>query len=71
VIFHTYYLQLKRDIEVVLRMMPNTLHRFRPLMKFHVDRHLVYITVRVDESKEELHSCYKLIEEDLEEITKD
>jgi hypothetical protein len=43
-VFHTYYLQLKRAIEVVPRMMPNTLHRFRPLMKFCADRHFTYIT---------------------------
>jgi hypothetical protein len=43
-VFHTYYLQLKRDIEVVPRMMLNTLHRLRPFVKFHVDRHFIYIT---------------------------
>jgi hypothetical protein len=36
-VFHTYYLQLKRVIEVVPRMMPNTLHRFQPFMKFCAD----------------------------------
>jgi hypothetical protein len=51
-------------------MMLNTLDRFRPLMKFCVDRHFIYITARADENKEELQSYYKLIEEDLEEITK-
>jgi hypothetical protein len=71
-VFHTYYLQLKRAIEVVPHMMLNTLHQFQSLMKFHVDRHFIYITVRTDEQKEELQSYYKLIEEDLEEImTKD
>jgi hypothetical protein len=49
----------------------NTLDRFRPLMKFHVDRHFIYITARIDESKEELQSYYKLREEKLEEITKE
>jgi hypothetical protein len=52
-------------------MTPNTLNRFRPLMKFCIDRHFIYITAHVDESKEELQSYYKLIEEDLEEITKE
>jgi hypothetical protein len=52
-------------------MTPNTLDRFRPLMKFHADRHFIYITVWTDESKEELQSYYKLTEEDLEEITKE
>jgi hypothetical protein len=46
-------------------MTPNTL-RFR-----EANRHFIYITVRVDESKEELQSYYKLTEEDLEEITKE
>jgi hypothetical protein len=70
-VFHTYYLQLKRAIGVVPRLTSNTLHRFRPLMKLCVDRHFIYITVRADEHKEELQSYYKLIEEDLDEITKD
>jgi hypothetical protein len=52
-------------------MMSNTLHRFRPLMKFHADRHFIYITARADEHKEDFQSYYKLTEEDLEEITKD
>jgi hypothetical protein len=70
-VFHTYYLQLKRAIEDVPRMMLNTLHWFQPLMNFHVDRHFIYITMHADENKEELHSYYKLTEEELEEITKD
>jgi hypothetical protein len=70
-VFHTYYLQLKKAIEVVSRMTPNTLYRFRPLMKFRVDRHFIYITAQEDEHKEELHSYYKLTEEELKEITKD
>jgi hypothetical protein len=49
----------------------NTLDRFRPLMKFHADRHFIYITACIDKSKEELQSYYKLTEEDLEEITKE
>jgi hypothetical protein len=52
-------------------MMLNTLHRFRPLMKFNADRHFIYITARADEHKQQLQSYYKLTEEDLEEITKD
>jgi hypothetical protein len=70
-VFHTYYLQLKRTIKVVPHMTLNTQHRFRPLMKFHTDRHFTYITAHADESKEELQSYYKLTEEDLEEINKD
>jgi hypothetical protein len=33
-VFHTYYLQLKRAIESFPRMTLNTLHRFRPIEKF-------------------------------------
>jgi hypothetical protein len=71
VVFHTYYLQLKRAIESEPCMTPNTLQRFRPLMKFCADRHFIYITSRGDEHKEKLQSYYNLTEEDLEEITKD
>jgi hypothetical protein len=70
-LFHTYYLQLKRAIESFPRIMLNTLHRFRPFAKFHVDSNFIYITERRDESKEELQSYYNLTEEKLEEITKD
>ena len=70
-VFHTYYLQLKRAIKAETCMTPNTLHRFQTLMKFHTDRRFIYITMRIDENKEELQSYYKLTEEDLEEITKD
>jgi hypothetical protein len=70
-VFHTYYLQLKRAIEVEPHMTPNTLQRFQTLKNFNVDRHFIYITVRVDEHKEQLQSYYKLTEEDLEEITKE
>jgi hypothetical protein len=52
-------------------MTPNTLHQFRPLMKFSTDRHFIYITVCTDEHKQQLQSYYKLTEEDLEEITKE
>jgi hypothetical protein len=51
-------------------MTPNTLYRFKPFVKFCVDRQFIYITTRRDEHKEELQSYYKLIEEDMEEITK-
>jgi len=47
----------------------STLHRFRPLAKFCTDRHFIYITVQEDEHKEELQYHYKLIEEDMKEIT--
>jgi hypothetical protein len=71
VIFHTYYTQLKTAIQSEPRITPNTLHRFRPLMKFSADRHFIYITAHVDEHKQQLQSYYKLTEEDLEEITKE
>jgi hypothetical protein len=47
------------------------LHTYRPLAKFHADRHFIYITACRDESKEELQSYYKLTDEDMEEITKE
>jgi hypothetical protein len=65
-IFHTYYLQRRRDIESFPCMTPNTLDKFRPLMKFHVDRNFIYITARIDERREELQYYYKLTTEDLE-----
>jgi hypothetical protein len=71
VAFHTYYLQLKRAIESSPRITLNTLHRFGPLVNFHVDRHFIYITTYRNERKEELQSYYKLTEEDMEEITKE
>jgi hypothetical protein len=37
-VFHTYYLQVKRAIEVETNMMLNTLQWFISLMKFCVDR---------------------------------
>jgi hypothetical protein len=36
-----------------------------------VDRHFIYIIVCIDEHKQELQYYYKLIEDDLEEITKE
>jgi hypothetical protein len=71
VVFHAYYNQLKHAIQSEPRITPNTLFRFRPLMKFSVDRHFIYITTCADENKEQLQSYYKLTEEDLEEITKE
>lgn len=70
IVFHTYYLQLKRAIESFPHMTPNTLHRFRPIKNFHAEKHFIYIISREDEHKEELQSYYKLTEEDKEEITK-
>jgi hypothetical protein len=70
-VLNTYYLQLKRDIESFPRMTLNILHHFRPLAKFHVDPHFIYITPCGDESKEELQSCYKLTDEYMEEKTKE
>jgi hypothetical protein len=49
----------------------NTLHRLRPFVKFHVDRHFIYITAYRDKYKEELQSYYKHTEEEMEEITKE
>jgi hypothetical protein len=49
----------------------NTLHCFRPITKFCVDMHFIYITARRDETKKELQSYYKLTDEDMEAITKD
>jgi hypothetical protein len=71
VVFHAYYTQLKNSIQSTPCITPNTLHRFRPLMKFNADRHFTYITARADEHKQQLQSYYKLTEDDLEEITKE
>jgi hypothetical protein len=71
VVFHMYYNQLKVTIQSEPRMTLNTLHRFRPLMKFSVDRHFIYITVHADGNKQQMQSYYKLMEDDLEEITKE
>jgi hypothetical protein len=70
-IFHAYYNQLKNAIQSTPRLTPNTLHRFRPLIKFSADRHFTYITAHIDEHKQQLQSYYKLTEEDLEQITKE
>lgn len=50
-LFHIYYNQLKVAIQSEPCMTSNTLHRFRPLMKFSVDWHFIYITTRVDGHK--------------------
>jgi hypothetical protein len=70
-VFHTYYNQLKTAIQFEPRITLNTLHKFKPLMKFRMDHHLIYIIARIDEHKKQLQSYYKLTEEDLEEITKE
>jgi hypothetical protein len=70
-VFHTYYNQLKIAIQSELHMTPNTLHQFKPLMKFSAYRHFIYITTRADEHKKQLLSYYNLEEEHLEDITKD
>jgi hypothetical protein len=69
-VFQTYYLQLKRAIKVVPHIIPNTLHRFRPFVKFHIERHFIYITACRDKQKV-LQSYYKLTEEELKEINKE
>jgi hypothetical protein len=51
VVFHTYYNQLKLAIQSKPHIMPNTLHRFQPLMKFSTNRYFIYITVHADEHK--------------------
>jgi hypothetical protein len=66
-----YYNQLKAAIRSEPRITPNTLQRFRPLIKFNVDHHLIYPTPHTDEHQEQLQSYYKMTEEDLEEITKE
>jgi hypothetical protein len=70
-IFHRYYNQLKATIWGAPRITLNTLQRFRPLVKFSMNHHFIYLTPRADEHQEQLQSSYKLIKEDLEEITKD
>jgi hypothetical protein len=52
-------------------MTSNNLHRFSPFVKFHADRHFIYIIAHGDEHKEVLQSYYKITKEDLEEITKE
>jgi hypothetical protein len=71
VIFHAYYNQLNSAIQSEPRITSNTLFRFRPLMKFNIDCHFIYITTCVDENKDQLQSYYNMTKEDLEEITKE
>jgi hypothetical protein len=52
VVFHTYYNQLKLAIQSKPCMTPNTLHRFRPLMKFNADRHFIISQRASDEIQE-------------------
>jgi hypothetical protein len=52
VIFHTYYRQLKVAIQSAPCITLNTLHKFRPLMKFNADHHSIYITTHADEHKQ-------------------
>jgi hypothetical protein len=52
-------------------MMLKNLHKFKPFVKFHIDRHFIYITTCRDKHKEDLQSYYNLTEEDMEEITKE
>jgi hypothetical protein len=52
-------------------MTSNTLHRFRPFVKFMQIDILFISLARADENKEEIQYYYKLTEEDMEEITKE
>jgi hypothetical protein len=71
VVFHNYYLQLKRAIESIPHMTSNNLHGLWPFVKFNADKHFIYITAHRDEHKDVLQGYYKLTKEDLEEITKE
>jgi hypothetical protein len=53
-VFHTYYNQLKLSIQSEPCIMPNTLRRFHPSMKFNTDHHFICITVCTDEHKKKL-----------------
>jgi hypothetical protein len=70
-ILHTYYNQLNIAIHAMPHITLNTLHRFRPLMKFSAGHHFISITPRADEHHQQLQSHYKLTEEYLEDITKE
>ena len=70
-IFHMYYNQLKASIRSEPRITSNTLQIFRPLINFSTDCHFIYLTPHVDEHQEQLHSYYKLTEEDLEKIVRE
>jgi hypothetical protein len=71
VVFHDYYLQLKHAIEAFPRITLNTLHQYRMITKFCIDRYFIYITACRDESKGEFHSYYKMTDEDMDEISKE
>jgi hypothetical protein len=71
VMLHTYYLQLKRVIESFPCMASNTLHRFRPFVKFRTYNHFIYITACRHEHKEEIQSYYNITKEDMKEINKE
>jgi myosin-crossreactive antigen len=51
VVFHAYYQRLKVSIESFPCMTLHTLHQYRPLEKFHVELHFIYITAHRDESR--------------------
>jgi hypothetical protein len=70
-VFHAYYYQLKVSIESFPCMTLWKLHQYRPLSKFRIDRHFIYITVHRDESKEKLQSYYKMAYEDMQQIMKE
>jgi hypothetical protein len=48
-----------------------TLHQYRPIENLFTDPHFIYITARGDENKEESKSYYKLMDDDMEKITKE
>jgi hypothetical protein len=69
--FHGYYQQLKVTIESFPQMTLHTLHQYRPIAKFPVDPQFISIITRRDENQEELHSYYKMMDDDMEHITKE
>jgi hypothetical protein len=70
-VFHGYYQQLEVSIESFSHITPRTFHQCKPLAKFHVDPHFIYMTAHKDERKEELQSYYKLKNEEMEQIMKE
>jgi len=48
-----------------------TLHQYRSIAKFHANPHFIYITTRRDENQEEFQSYYKMMDDDMEQITKE
>jgi len=71
VVCPAYYQQLKVSIELSACMALHTLYQYRPLAKFFIDPHFIYITVHRDEIKEELQCYYKLTDENMEQIMKE